>query len=366
MSNKESLRTVFKELNAALGVSGHEQDVARLIIEQIKDHADEVSISNTGNIVATKKGNKPGPTVAVVAHMDEVGYVVRNILPSGFIKLDKVGTAPDGVATGRTVWISSKKIPGVIGTKPGHLQTPEEARAVVPIGRCFVDVGVSSAEEAKALGIKIGDQVVIQQPYVEMSNTDLICTRAIDDRIGCAIIVELIKNLKKEDFAGTLLATFTVREEVGLIGARNALFNYDVDYSIAIDTIPVADTPDYNAANDLPIYMGKGPGFPVLEAYPAAVGMWHLIHPGVREFIENVAAEQKINLQTMTLAFAGYLTDATSLAYVKDGVPTGVLAIPRRYSHSPVELFNINDAVDVHTMLHNMLVNNDKIKLSFI
>lgn len=366
MATKETLLHSFKDLNEALGVSGHEQEVARRIVAQLEGHVDSIDISTTGNIVATKKGTKPGPTVAIVAHMDEVGYVVRNILPSGFVTLDKVGTAPDGVATGRTVWISDKKIPGIIGTKPGHLQTPEEARTVVPIARVFVDLGCNSGDEVRALGVKIGDQVVIAQPYTEMANPDLICTRAIDDRIGCAIIVELIKNLKADDFAGTLLATFSVREEVGLLGARNALYNYAVDWAMAIDTIPVADTPDYNAVNNLPMFLGKGPGFPVLEAYPAAVGMWHFIHAGVRSFIEDVASQQNIHLQTTTLAFAGYLTDATSLGYVKEGIPTGVLAIPRRYSHSPVELFNINDAVDVHTMLHHMMLANDKINLSFI
>lgn len=366
MSVKNDIKALLRKLTDAMGVSGHEQEVIQVVYDNIKDHADEVNVSTTGNVVAVKKGKKPGPAIVIGSHLDEIGYIVRNILPSGFLTLDRIGYPPDSVAVGRTVWVSSKRIPGVIGTKPGHLQTADEKRLVTPLAKNFVDVGCSSADEVKALGIKIGDPVILQTQMMEMANPDLICSRALDNRINCAIIVELFKKIKAEDFAGTLYGVFTVREEIGLAGAQNAIHDIDVDYVIALDTIPVADTPDYNPANDLPMWLGKGPGFAICEEYSASLGAFQLAHPGVRKFIEDTAAKTKVNIQPITLAFAGYCTDAVRYAYAKGGLPTATLTVPRRYSHSPVELMNINDAVSLLTLLEGMVKDNDKVNLAFV
>jgi len=365
MSAKGELKELLRRLTGAMGVSGHEQEIIRIVRDELSGHADEVNVSTIGNVVAVKRGKKPGPAIAIAAHMDEVGYIVRNILPSGFLTMDRIGYPPDSVSVGRQVWVSGKRIPGVIGTKPGHLQTPEEKKMVTPLTKNFVDVGCGSADEVKALGIKIGDPIVIQSQLMEMSNPDVICGRAIDDRINCAIILELFKSIKAEDFAGTLYGVFTVREEIGLVGAKTAVFDYDIDYVIALDTIPVADTPDYNPANDLPMYLGKGPGFAICEDYSGSLGCFQLVHPGVRAFIENTAEKAGINLQCVTLAFAGYCTDAAAIAYSKGGLPTATLTVPRRYSHSPVELMNINDAVALLGLLQGMVRENDKVNLSF-
>lgn len=366
MSSKDDLKKTLKSLTEALGVSGHEQEVIRAVQAALKGHADEVNVSTVGNIVAVKKGAKPGPAVVIGAHLDEVGYIVRNILPSGFLTLDKIGTAADAVALGRLVWIGKKRIPGIIGIRPGHLQTAEEKKLVTPLVKNFVDIGCSSREEVDALGIRIGDQVVIQSGYTELHNPDLVCCRALDDRINCAIIVELFKSIRAADFAGTLYGVFTVREEVGMLGAQTALDKYDVDYAIALDTIPTADVPGSNPAAELPLYLGKGPGFPLCEDYSATLGSFQLVHPGVREFIEATAKKTGISLQVVTLAFAGYLTDAKAYAYLKGGIPTATLTVPRRYSHSPVELMNINDAASLLKLLQGMVKDNDKVNLSFI
>lgn len=360
---KSNLKQTLGKLVDVIGVSGHEQEIIKVVYNEIKDYADEVHISTTGNVVAIKKGAKPGLAVAIAAHMDEVGYVVRNILESGFIILDKIGTAPGIVAVGRKVLIGQKRIPGVIGTKPGHLMTADESTRVPALDRCFVDLGLDSAEEVRALGIKIGDPVVIDSPMTEMSNPDMLCSRAMDDRVGCAVIIDLFKNLKADDFAGTLYGVFNVREEVGMLGAKNAIYDYDIDYLFALDTIPVADTPDYNPKRDLPIYLGKGPGLPILETFALNFNM---IHPGLREVVETKAQENQIHLQTMTLAFANYVTDGAAFAYSKSGLPVVTLTIPRRYSHSPVELLNINDAVDVLNLLTAIVKDNENVDLSFV
>lgn len=365
MSNaKENLKQLLRELHDLMGVAGCEQEVVKYVYHAIKPYADEVQVSTTGNIVAIKKGCKEGPGLLVGAHMDEIGFVVKNILPSGFLLIDKIGGVPDNIMLGRKVLVSTKRIPGVIGTKPGHLQTPEEAKMVQTIGKCYVDLGLNSQEEVAALGIRIGDPIIFKSDFMEMSNPDLIATRAVDDRMNCAIILELFKNLKAEDFGGTLYGVFTVREEAGLFGARNAVYGMDIDYALALDTIPAGDTPDINTVSQLPIYLGKGPGLPVADGVGAT--FFQFIHPGVRRIIEETAASKDINLQICTILGYAYTTDASAFSYVEKGIPTATLTVPRRYSHSPVELVDLNDAVSLLELLEAIIHNNEHADLSFV
>lgn len=364
MNTKESLKELLRELHDVMGVSGCEQEVVKLVYEKIKPYSDEVRVTTTGNVIAVKKGSKKGPNLLVGAHLDEIGFVVRNILPSGFLLIDKIGTAPDNIILGRKVLVSSKRIPGVIGTKPGHLQTPEEARAVQPVSKCYVDLALNSREEVEAFGIKIGDPIIFKSDFMEMANPDYISTRAVDNRINCALIIELFKNLSAEDFGGTVYGVFTVREEAGLFGARNAAYGLNIDYALALDTIPAGDTPEINTVSQLPIYLGKGPALCVADNFGAT--FFQFVHPSVRKRIEEICRGNGINLQISTILGHAYATDASSFSYVEGGIPTATLAVPRRYSHSPVELMNINDAADLMKLVDQMIKMNDSMDLSFV
>ncbi|MGL6198216.1 MAG: M42 family metallopeptidase [Lachnospiraceae bacterium] len=361
---KSNLKELLRNLHDTMGVSGNEEEVIKFVYEQISPYADEVNVSTTGNIVAVKKGSRPGPKLLLGAHLDEIGFLVKGILPNGFILIEKVGGVPDNIMLGRKVLVSSKRIPGVMGTKPGHLQTPEEARMVLPISKCYVDVGLSSDEEVRSQGIKIGDPVIFKSDFMEMTNPDIIATRAIDNRINCALIIELFKNLKAEDFGGEVYGVFTVREELGLKGAPNAIHGLGIDYAIALDTVPAGDTPDIDAIRQLPIYLGKGPGFPIADGLPPA--MVQIVHPGVRRIIEKHAAAENINLQQCTILGYAYATDASAFSYSEGGIPTATLTVPRRYSHSPVEMMNINDAVDLLTLITVIVKDNENADLSFV
>lgn len=362
---KSNLKEMLRELHDVMGVSGNEQEVIQLIHKKISPYADDVRVSNIGNMVAVKKGSRPGPSVVVSAHMDEIGFVVRNILPDGFLLIDKIGGVPDNIMLGRKVLVSRKRIPGVIGTKPGHLQSPDEARMVQSIAKCYVDLGFNNADEVRALGIKVGDPVIFKSDYMEMANPDLIATRAVDDRINCAVIIELFKTLEAADFAGTIYGVFTVREEMGMFGAANAVSGIDADYVIALDTVPAGDTPDINTISQLPIYLGKGPGLVVADNVGAS--FFQFIHPGVRQMIEQTAKKQQINLQQCTILGYAYTTDASAFSYANgSGIPTAGISIPRRYSHSPIELVNINDAVDTYRLVKAMIEDHENINLSFV
>ncbi|CAK7054400.1 MAG: Putative aminopeptidase YsdC [Desulfovibrio sp.] len=353
---KQTLKDLFKELGAINAVPGHEYHVIGTILEKVKPHADEVTVDAIGNVYAIKKGSGEGPAFMVMAHMDEIGLIIKNILPDGFLLFEKLGGVHDTLLPGRKFYIGPDKIPGVVGVKPGHLQTPQEASSVRAAAQCYIDIGASSREEVEKLGIRVGDLAVWDGPYTEMANPDLICAKAADDRLGCAVLIELLRSVKSSDFAGTLQVVFSVREEMGLFGAPVAVNNLKPDYAVAIDTIPAGDTPDVNTAKELPICLGEGPGLPV------ASGVGYLFasiaHPAVVAMLEDYAAKSMVNLQRMTLSSTGYATDADKIAYSGKGVATATLAIPRRYSHSPIELFNINDALDVLTVLHAMVKGN--------
>ena len=361
---KEAIKSLLRDLTDFVGVSGTEQQVVRYMKEQLSPYADELKVDNNGNVIAIKNGTAEGPKIMVSSHSDEVGFYVKNILANGFIMFDKVGVVSNQLLLGRKVWITVNKIPGIIGIMAGHLQSPEESKTVKPPSKCYIDVGLSSREEVEALGIKIGDPIVFQSDFMEMSNPDLIATKSVDNRINCALIIELFKHMQNEQFAGTLYGVVTVQEEVGLRGGTMVANAIEPDYAIILDTIPTGDTPDINTDAVLPVYLGKGPAIPLADGVGGAL-VFNYVHPKIKQMIEEEASNHDIPLQLTTL-IGDYTTDASSVGIAGKGIPVGIIATPRRYSHSPVELVNLNDAVSVFEIVTSIVKNNGNKDLSFI
>lgn len=362
---KERIKESLRELTGLVGVSGSEQEVVKYMQERLLPLADEVQVDRNGNVIAIKNGNGPGPKVMISSHSDEVGFCVKNILPNGFIMFDKVGGVSDQLLLGRKVWITTRKLPGIIGIKAGHMQTPEESMRVKTTRECYIDVGASSRTEVEGLGIRIGDPIVFQSDFMEMANKDLVSTKSVDNRIHCAILIELFKELQGVEFAGKLFGVVTVQEEVGLQGAVMAGNAIEPDYAIVLDTIPAGDTPDIDTEISLPVYLGAGPACPIADGVRGGMA-FNYIHPKVREIVEEQAMKASIPLQTITLIGDGYTTDAASLTSANKGIPVGVVATPRRYSHSPVELVNLNDALGVLKIVTGIVIENGMKDLSFI
>lgn len=362
---KERIKESLRDLTGLVGVSGSEQEVVKYLKEKLTPYADEVKVDRNGNVIAIKNGFTLGPKLMISAHSDEVGFCVKNILPNGFIIFDKVGGVSDQLLLGRKVWVTTKKIPGIIGIKAGHMQMPEESRKVKTTRECYIDVGLSSRQEIEDLGIKIGDPIVFQSDFMEMANKDLVSTKSVDNRIHCAILIELFKEIQDLEFAGTLFGVITVQEEVGLRGAVTAGNAIEPDYAIVLDTIPAGDTPDIDTEKSLPVYLGKGPACPIADSVSGTMIFNH-IHPKVREMIEEQSEKANVSLQTLTLIGDFYTTDAASLALTNKGVPVGIVSTPRRYSHSPVELVNLNDAEGVLKIVKGIVLDNGKKDLNFI
>ncbi len=361
---KERLKEYLKELTSLVGVSGSEQEVAKYMKEKLEKYADEVIVDPNGNVIAVKYGKKPGPKLMIAAHLDEIGFCVKNILSNGFILFNKIGSASDKVLEGRKVLVKGN-IPGIIGIKPGHLQTPEETKKVNSSKECYIDVGASTREEVESLGISIGDPIGFKSDFMEMANKDYICTKSIDDRVNCAILIELFSQIKDEEFEGTVYGVATVQEETGMKGAFMVGNRIEPDYAIVIDTVPSGDTPDVNAERDLPIYLGKGPACILADGLLPGL-LYTYSHPSVVEIIKEQSKLADVNVQYATLVGEGYATDAARLSYSANGVPCAMLVVPRRYSHSPVELVNINDALGSLKILENIIKQNGKKEIKFV
>lgn len=361
---KERLKSRLKELVEITGVTGHEQEIARYMRDELSKYADKVEVDAMGNVYASKKGKNPGPKMMIAAHLDQIGFAVKNILPNGFILFDKVGTPSNKVLVGREIMVNGT-IPGVIGIKSAHLETAEEAVKVQTSKDLYIDVAASSREEVEAMGINIGDPIEFRSDFLEMHNKDYVCTKSIDNRISCALLIELFKDLEDMDFDGEIVGVATAQEETGMKGGFVSGNIVDPDYAIVIDTIPSGDTPDINTEKDLPVRLTEGP---VLVLGDGVFMGLLFVFPNkkVVNMIEKTAAEEEVNLQKITLIGEGYATDAARLTFAGRGVPVGTLAVPRRYTHSPVELFNVNDAVGSFKILKGMVRNNKDMDLNFI
>lgn len=343
---KEQLKKLLSELTSFHSVSGAEEDVVRYLKRELSRVCGDVVIDSMGNIFAVKDSGKAGPKVMIAAHSDEIGAIVRSVEKDGFLRLEKIGGTLDPLLVGRKVWAGGHL--GVIGVKAGHLQTEKERTEVKKASDLYIDVGAQSREEVLRMGIDIGTPVAYNSPLEFFTNGDRFCGKAIDDRLGCAVLLELMRQSSPP--AGKLVGVMTVQEEVGLKGATVAAFKVNPTFAIALDTMPCGDTPDVNFQKELPVGIGLGPTFQWLSG---AAGRGFLVIPSMKKFLVETAQREGVTYQAT--AFPGGNTDATAIRLVREGIPVGVIALPRRYSHSPVEVGDINDAVGALKILKGVV-----------
>lgn len=352
---KLRLKELLVQLTAIPGVSGFEIPVARFMAEKLRGCSDELAIDAMGNLYAIRHGGRPGPKIMVAAHSDEIGLIVKSIERSGFIRFDKIGGMLDPLLIGRMVTINGHL--GIIGVKAGHLQTAKERTEVKPYTDLFIDVGEESAEGVARLGIRVGDPIEQRSDLAFFADGNRFAGKAVDDRLGCAVLVTLFESLAGQEFAGTLVGAVTVQEEVGLRGATVAAYRVNPDLAVALDTMPCGDTPDVNFARELPVGIGRGPAFQVMSGGTGGKGI--LVNLGVRRLLEDTAQAAGVEYQVTT--FTGGNTDATAMHLVREGIPSGVIALARRYSHSPVEMGDIRDAMGAWGILRGLMLSSERV-----
>lgn len=323
---------ILKELVEADGVSGHEGAVREVLLKAVESSADEYRIDALGNLIAVKygQGGAEGPRrVMVAAHMDEVGLMVTHVDRDGSIRFSPVGGIDSRVVLAKAVRIGDERIPGVIGVKPIHLLESSERERVVQFDQMCIDTGMAADEVGRR--ITPGMYVAFTTSYEVLDDGGLrtVKGKAFDDRAGCAVLVELLK----ERYSFDLYAAFTVQEEVGLRGARVAAYAVEPEIAFALEGTVCDDSPKEKDTSPT-TRLGAGPALTTRDR--SVVCDPRLIRLLVRE-----AEAQGIAYQFKQPGVGG--TDAGAIHLQREGVPSAVLAVPCRYIHSPVSIMSLND-----------------------
>ncbi|XMB87416.1 M42 family metallopeptidase [Mycoplasmatota bacterium WC44] len=330
MENSSKFLKVLSELN---GVPGNETQVKRFMETELKDYVDEITFDNIGSIIGKKVGKADGPRIMVAGHMDEVGFMVSKITKDGYLRILPLGGWWSQVVLAQQVTVTTsqgKEYHGVIGSKPPHVLSAEERKKPVDLKNVFIDLGVKDKEAVEKLGVEIGDMVTPYIEFREMANPDYLLGKAWDNRIGCAVAIEVAKNLKAEKHENNLFAVGTVQEEVGLRGASTAANKINPDIGIAVDVTIADDIP----GGDSECNFGDGPAILVYDG--GLVG-----HRGLRKQIIEVAEKHEIPYQISFLR--GGATDAGKMSLAHDGAPSVSIGIPSRYIHSHTSMIHRKD-----------------------
>jgi endoglucanase len=309
---------LIKELTEAYGPSGHEHQIREIIRSKVEPHADEVRTDALGNLIAIRKGNGQGKKVMLAAHMDEIGLIVSHVDDKGFLRAQPIGGVDVMTLVGHRVQFED----GTMGVLAPEKR--DEFRKSPSLQSVYIDVGATSQEEAQS---RLGQAVGFVRPFATLGGR--LVAKALDDRIGCAILVETLREM--EDSPHDVSFVFSVQEEVGLRGARTSAYGLEPDVGIAVDITMAADTPE---APKLAMKLGSGPCIKVMDS-----GM--LSHPGLKNLLVAAAESNSIPYQLEVLSRG--TTDAAAIQLVHGGVPAGCISIACRYFHTPSEMVDSGD-----------------------
>lgn len=327
--------TMLKDLTDAKGIPGNEREVREVMKKYITPLADEVTTDGLGSLIAKKVGKEGGPKIMVAGHLDEVGFMVTQIDDKGFLRFQPVGGWWGQVMLAQRVTIVTRKgdVTGIIGSKPPHVLSPEARKKPVEIKEMFIDIGASSRDEAQEWGIRPGDMIVPYFEFTVMNNEKMLLAKAWDNRIGCAIAIDVLRQLQGTDHPNVVYGVGAVQEEVGLRGAKTAAAKIQPDIGFAVDVGIAGDTPGITEKEAMS-KMGKGPQVVIYDASLVA-------HKGLRDLVTDTAEELNIPFQYESIPGGG--TDAGSIHLTHNGVPALAITIATRYIHSHAAMLHRDD-----------------------
>jgi putative aminopeptidase FrvX len=324
------MKELLEEMVRIQGVSGYEEDIREYLRAKLKAMKLTADEDNIGNLIVTI-GTK-GPHIVFIAHMDELGLIVTAMESDGSLRIRKVGGIDDRTLVGRVVEVKTRKgtVTGVLGLKPPHLMTESDDRKkVVSWEDVRVDVGTRTRKETERLGVRVLDPMVLKKD-ISYLGKDVICARGIDDRAGCAVLLEAIEAVKDKGLPARLSFVFSVQEEIGLRGAKVVGFSLRPDYVFAVDTMTTTDGPMQGSTYEK-ILIGGGPAMRMFDHSAIA-------SPKLRKLVEDVARGAKIRIQ---YGSGGGGTDGAAIQ--EFGAATMPLGIPMKYTHSPTECASLTD-----------------------
>lgn len=330
---------LLKQLTEASGISGNEKEVRDLIISEIKDHVDNIKIDRIGNVIAYKKGKDTKNKLMITAHMDEVGLLIKEIDTMGLLKFTTVGGVDKRILVSKPVLIGKDKIAGVIGAKPIHLQRKEEWTRALSLDELYIDIGAKSKEEAEKI-VSVGDYVSFASDYVEFGE-GLVKAKALDNRVGCSLLIELVKEIKDISF----YAVFTVMEEIGLVGAGPAAYEVNPDISLVLEGTLCYDMPKLDT-HLVPTYLNQGPAISLIDRTT-------VYDHNFRKQIVKIAEKNNIPFQYRKTSMGG--NDSGKIHTSRDGSITTTISVPCRYIHSPASVMSKTDYNNTYTLLKAIL-----------
>lgn len=335
---------LIETLSNAVGVSGDEGEIRNIVKQELKDIADKIVIDALGNGLVTRHSiDQNSLKVMLAAHMDEVGFMVVEIDEEGYCRFETVGGIDIRYLPAKTVVIGKDHLPGVIGVKAVHLTQESERKTTMTLESLRIDLGPDVAKK-----LKIGDRGTFATKFRKVGSS--LFGKALDDRLGVAILIELVKNAPKNI---ELQAAFTVQEEVGARGARVAAYHFNPDIAFAIDCTPAMDFPVWDGEENTRYNtkLGHGPAFYVADAGT-------LSDPRLIRFVKSVAEKEGIPYQIRQSGSGG--TDASTIHRQRSGIPSMSISIPHRYTHSPILVARVEDMENVMRLLHKTLSSIDK------
>jgi len=341
---------LLADLTNAHGVSGFEDEVNKVTIKHL-EAADDISYDKLGSIIARKKGTSDSPKIMIAGHIDEIGFIVKEITDDGYIKFIPLGGWWGHVALAQRVIIKTANgdILGVIGSKPPHILKDEERKKVLDLDDMYIDVGVNQNTDVASLGIRPGDPIVPDAKFTVMHDPKMYLNKAFDNRIGMAAAIEVINKLKGVNHPNTIYGVGTVQEEVGLRGASTAAWAVEPDIAFVADVSLATDGPDgkkYEKAR-----LGSGPSINVLDGTMIA-------HRKLRDFVIATAEAEKIPFHFGALARGG--TDGGRIHISRSGVPSIYVGIATRYIHSHTSIIHRDDFDNLVNLLLAVIKKLDK------
>ncbi|MFD1415280.1 M42 family metallopeptidase [Oceanobacillus jeddahense] len=348
--NKETL-SLFKNLTELQGAPGNEHAVRNFMKQELDKYSDEIIQDNLGGVFGVKHGK--GPTVMVAGHMDEVGFMVTQITDNGMIRFQTLGGWWSQVMLAQRVQVMTKNGPviGVIASIPPHLLTEAQRSKPMEIKNMLIDIGADDKEDVEKIGVRPGDTVVPVTPFEPMANEKKILAKAWDNRYGCGLAIELLKELQGETLPNQLYSGATVQEEVGLRGAQVAANMIKPDIFYALDASPAND-----ASGDKKAFgqLGKGA---LLRIYDRTM----ITHKGMREFVLDTAESNDIPYQYF-ISPGG--TDAGRVHLSGDGVPSAVVGICSRYVHTSASIIHVDDYAAAKALITKLVKTTDETVVS--
>lgn len=343
---------IYKVLTDAFGISSQEEYIKKIFLDEINKYKNyEVITDNLGSVFAYKKSkNKNAKTLVVAGHMDEVGLMIRDIMPNGGIKVIPIGGLMAEVFVSQVMYVQtdSGQVPGVIGAVPPHISRNQN----ISFDNLILDLGLNSKEEVLAHGVSVGQMVLPKTPFTLTADNKKIIAKAVDNRWGCGMAIELIRDLHDVELDFHIAIGATVQEEIGLRGAMTSSFKLSPDMFIALDASPLNDIRDPSASGKM------DEGFLVRLYDPR-----NIMKPSLFKYIKGVAKSNNIKHQVY---FSAGGTDAAAALISKSGVVATTIGLPCRYIHSTAAMFSLGDHFSAHAMLRALVKDLTSEKIKFL